>query len=34
MQSSKTAWKGVDDNTINEPTQPKDKSTYEIALEA
>jgi hypothetical protein len=33
MKSNKSSWIGVDDDTIVDPTLPKDKSIYEIALE-
>ncbi len=34
VYAGKTQWVGVDDEFIDPPTQPQDKSQYEIALEA
>jgi hypothetical protein len=34
MMGNKIQWKGRDDGQIVEPVLPKDKSQYEIALEA
>lgn len=34
MTNTKIKWLGVDDDFIVEPFLPKDKSLYEIALEA
>ena len=34
MTANKVNWVGVDDNKINYPTLPKDRSQYEVALEA
>ena len=34
MKQGKTQWKGADDDTIVEPDLPKDRSLYEISLEA